>query len=389
MADEVQEVLRTTYQWKTFDLEEARAGAVIGFPKTENGSPDLTDSENIGEKTGKLQTEAVIRYTPYSTFINGKRLWPNERGEIVYCDDPAMIGKQLYICTVNLVSTKGTHQATTRSVGEAYNEVSVLNSLEVRDTFAVYALQGLLKHCEQPQYFDDANIMVVCSAAYRWAQGMMQTSADARALVAKNEGGSGGEGGEGEDSGTTRGAVDVTEGTNTEKLLSNLVAAVDDLTAVQKKMLKTTGEGESATTTLNIPSLKVEQPIKVDNAQEEGEDKEFKVSGGGGGSSLNRDDVNDAGSTITDVVVYNTAVGKAPLRATIANFASKVLSTLGLNWLIKKGETSIADASSFFTQYKEEMATALADKFDAKGAASTAEANAKQYADDNFVRKQQ
>lgn len=388
MADEVQEVLRTTYQWKTFDLEEAKAGAVIGFPKMENGLPDLTDSENIGEKTGKLQIEAVIRYTPYSTIINGKRLWPNEEGEIVYCDDPAMIGKQLYICTVNLVSTKGTHQATTRSVGEAYSEVSVLNSLEVRDTFAVYALQGLLKHCEQPQYFDDANIMVVCSAAYRWAQGMMQASADARALVAKDEGGSEGEGGEGEGSGTTRGAVDVTEGTNTEKLLSNMVAAIDDLTAVQKKMLKTTGEGESATTTLNIPSLKVEQPIKVDNAQEEGEDKEFKVSGGGGSSSLNRDDVNDAGNTITDVIVYNTAVGKAPLRATIANFANKVLSTLGLNWLIKKGETSITDASSFFTQYKEEMATALADKFDAKGAASTAEANAKQYADDNFVRQQ-
>jgi len=233
MADEVQEVLRTTYQWKTFDLEEAKAGAVIGFPKMENGSPDLTDSENIGEKTGKLQTEAVIRYTPYSTIINGKRLWPNESGEIVYCDDPAMIGKQLYICTVNLVSTKGTRQATTRSAGAAYNEVSVLSSLEIRDTFAMYALQGLLKHCDQPQYFDDANIMVVCSAAYRWAQGMMQASADARALVAKESGDDPGE----EDepaSGQTRTAVDVSDGTTTEKLLQNLIIAVDDLTATWK-----------------------------------------------------------------------------------------------------------------------------------------------------------
>ena len=33
------------------------------------------------------------------------------------------------------------------------------------------------------------------------------------------------------------------------------------------------------------------------------------------------------------------------------------------------------------------MATALAEKFDAKGAADTAESNAKKYADDNFEKK--
>ena len=76
------------------------------------------------------------------------------------------------------------------------------------------------------------------------------------------------------------------------------------------------------------------------------------------------------------------AIGKAPVRFTIANLLKKLVSLdTPLAWLRKKGETDIASASTFFTQYKDEMATALADKFDTKGAASQALTEAKAYTD--------
>lgn len=357
---ETNEVLRTTYTWSDFDLQAALAGTVVGFPDNNN------DSENIGKKTGKLRRNMTNVYTKYVVTINGNTCYINEDGVVAFCANSTYKDKVLKMCEARLVSTAGSQQQTTRSAGEEYKSTLALSSLEVRDTFAVYAMQSLIRHCEDnPIYYDDANILSVCAASYRWAQGMMQAAADARALVTVSDGGSDDSGG-GSSGGTTRSAVDVTDGTTTEKLLSNLVSAVDSLTTETKKLTT----------------------VKVDNVTgEDGKAKEFKTSGSGGGASLNRDDVNDTGENITDVIVYNSAVGKAPLRATIANFGKKLLSTLSLSWLTKKGETSISDASTFFTQYKDEMATALAEKFDAKGAADTAESNAKKYADDNFEKK--
>lgn len=220
------ETLKTTHSWYDFDLSAALTGSLVGIEPTGSDADD-----GIGRNTGKLRRTTSTYYTRYVVTLDGNTCYVNDDGTIQQCaSDSWYIGKQLKMCDVTLAVTSGSKQSTTRvpSTGE-YKETIALSSLEVRDTFAMYALQSLLRHCEDnPIYFDDANILAVCSASYRWAQGMMQASADARALVKNDD----------EDTGsdTTRSEVDVTDGTNVEKLLSNLVKAVDDLTEQTKKL---------------------------------------------------------------------------------------------------------------------------------------------------------
>lgn len=361
-----------SYTWQSFNEEDAKIGLRVGFQQTEES--DLS-------QTGILQTDN--RYTTYKTVIDGKTLYINNLGVVIKVipADDSLVNTSVQIVTCEMKTTYGNQQGITRGVSEDSETVATLSSMEPRDQFALYAMQAIMRSLDAPADMDDANILFNCRAAYRWAQGMMIASADARAEKKKatdtgGEGGSDSEEG-GEESGTTRSAVDTSGGTDTEKLLGNLVEAVDDLTkqmkanneALLKATLKidnavtTTGEGESATTT----------PKKL---QVEG------AGGGDGGMKLTHDDVNDSSDAVTDVLGYNTAIGKAPVRFTIANLLKKLVSLdTPLAWLRKKGETDIASASTFFTQYKDEMATALADKFDAKGAASQALTEANAYTD--------
>lgn len=229
MADEVQEVLRTSYSTEAFDLAAALSGALVGLIQ----DVSQLSSANISDNTGKLQKADGL--THYYVIIDGVTCWVNETGKVQHCVDGTKIGKTLVIVKANMVSTTGSHQQTTRSGGESYQDILAISSLEVRDTFAIYALQGLLQHTNNPESFDDASILSMCGAAYKWAQGMMQASADKRALIAKESGDD--PGGEDEPaSGQTRRAVDVSDGTTTEKLLQNLIIAVDDLTATWKNV---------------------------------------------------------------------------------------------------------------------------------------------------------
>lgn len=263
---------KTTYSWLSFNLQTALAGTLVGLPDSD------TDSENIGKKTGILRRTSSNSYTRYTVTIDGDDYYIGESGLVVSCSDPSKVGtnKYLKMCIVKLAATSGSQQSLTRGEEAGYKSTISLANLEVRDTFAVYALQSLLSHCEgNPIYYDDANILSVCAASYRWAQGMMQASADARALIKNDDGASGGTGGSPEEN-PPRNKVDVTDGTATEKLLSNLVAAIDDLTIATKKLW---GEGlpvvgsdkedalpvkvESDTTVKELPEVSISKMLSV------------------------------------------------------------------------------------------------------------------------------
>lgn len=355
-----------TYTWSAFSSDEAIAGLRVGFKQTKDN-----DLSQTGVLVPDVRSYAMASF---KTVIDGRTLWINDVGQVVKVvpEDSSLIEQFVMIVTCEMATTYGTSQGITRSVSEDSQDVATLSSMEPRDQFALYAMQAIMRGLKEPESLDDANILFNCRAAYRWAQGMMIASADARSERKKQEesGGSSEEGGE--ESTITRAAVDTSSGTDTEKLLGNLVASIDDLTKQAKEN--------------NENLLKATLKTQVDNAtKEEGEEtveKKLQVEGAGGGSNLNHADVNDSASDVTDVLGYNTAIGKAPVRFTIANFLKKLISLdTPLAWLRKKDETEIASASTFFTQYKEEMATALADKFDAKGSAAQALTDAKAYTD--------
>ena len=365
-----------TYTWSSFNVDDADNGVRVGFQQTE--ANDLS-------KTGVVAKNTTYKDTTHKVVIDGISLFLNPDGLVKHSyPSSSYVNQTVQMVTCEMKTSYGNQQAITRGVSSDSEEVATLSSMEPRDQFAIHAMQAIISRLDaNPAEMDDANILFNCRAAYRWAQGMMIASADARAEKKKSTDDGGGDSGDdsGESSGTTRSVVDTSGGTDTEKLLGNLVTAIDDLTkqtkanneAILKATLKidnateTTGEGESATTT----------------------PKKLQVEGAGGdGTKITRDDVNDAGDAFTDVLGYNSAIGKVPVRFTIANLLKKLVSLdTPLSWLRKKGETDIASASTFFTQYKEEMATALADKFDAKGAAAQALADAKSYTDTEISKK--
>lgn len=335
-----------TYTWSAFNVIDADSGVRVGFRQS---------NDNDLSMTGVLVRDNKHRDTTHKLVIEGKTFYIDINGVVRHASPASSYeGSTVQMVYCDMKTTYGTSQGITRGVSEGSEEVATLSSMEPRDQFALYAMQAIMRSLPSPQAIDDANILSNCRAAYRWAQGMMIASADARAERKKQEE-SGGDSEE-QSATTTRSVVDTSTGTDTEKLLGNIAASVDDLT----KQMKANNES----------LLKATLKTQVDNATQTSGDstteKKLKVEGAGGGSNITRDDVNDAADAVTDVLGYNTAVGKAPVRFAIANFLKKLVSLdTPLSWLRKKGETDIASASTFFTQYKDEMATALNDKFEA------------------------
>lgn len=339
-VNQVNEFLGTTYISQDFNLTAALSGALCGF--VDNVA--TLNSTEVGKVTGKLQQSDNL--THYFVVIKGITYWVNESGKVIHCIDSTKKGQILRLITASMASSAGSHQQLTRA-STGYDSVLTLNSLEVRDQFAIHALQGLLKCCENPSSFDDASILNICSAAYRWAQGMMQASADARALVASQQESGGGQGG----SEITRSSVDVTEGTNSEKLLDNIVKAVDDLTDQVKTSLQST--------------IKIDNPIN----------DTFKVEGGGGSSNIN----NILNYSTTDRKICSNyigfwkdsnnkwSVGENTVEGLTAQIEAAQLVEDNHSpylWLRKNGTTTINSISTFMAAYGQAIFSSLESTID-------------------------
>ena len=348
-----------TYVWSSFDQDAARAGIRVGFRQ---------DKDSDLSMTGILAEDR--RYTTYKTVIDGKTLYINDLGVVIKSipDDSSLVSKSVQMVTCEMKTTYGTSQAIPRGVTEGSEEVATLTSMEPRDQFAVYAMRAIMGKLIEPQSLDDANILFCCRAAYRWAQGMMIASADARAEKKKATESSGGDGSgggsgesgseEGQQSGTTtRSAVDTSSGTDTEKLLGNIAASVDDLT----KQMKANSE--------NLLKATLKTATAVDNATDsQDKAKEFKVEGAGGGG-LDYDKLNDVSQNVSAFPVFN---GKAAGRSSLANVIKKAVASL-----------SDDDKAALYTALKPKM---TAD-FDAKGSADQALTDAKSYTDTEIKKK--
>lgn len=162
----------TSYVWSTFDLDSALAGTLVGIQQL--NPSDLS-------KTGKLMRETSFKATPYKVIIDGYPIWVNENGLVKVCSaNPDLVNNvYLKMVTATIATTQGT-RAITRSSGGTEDVVTV-TTFEPRDQFAIQAMSALMAKLDHPENYDDAGILQVCQASYRWAKGMLQAAADARA----------------------------------------------------------------------------------------------------------------------------------------------------------------------------------------------------------------
>jgi len=193
-----------TYNWTTFNLQDALSGTLVGFRQT--NEYDLS-------KTGVFERYDAEGYPPYRVMMDGLTLRLNKEG-VVLMSQPtsAYIGQTLQMVRAEMGQYGAVGRSLTRSSGssgEGHNNVAVLANIEPRDQFAVQVLNAILIHTDHPESFDDAKCLMYSRAAYRWAQAMMIAAADSR---------------DGEST-TQSTAVDVNSGdlqSNTEKLLYNI-----------------------------------------------------------------------------------------------------------------------------------------------------------------------
>lgn len=169
------------FTWSDFNLKEAKNNGVrVGF-RINNSDYDLSN-------TGVLIPDKTLPLANQKTVINGVTLWINDLGAVVETmpHNDAIIGQTVLMVHATMQTTYGTRQAITRSVDANQLTESNVASLEPRDHFALQALTAMLAQLPRPETADDANILAVCRAAYRWAQGMMIAAADARAAVTQD-----------------------------------------------------------------------------------------------------------------------------------------------------------------------------------------------------------
>ena len=127
--------------------------------------------------------------------------------------------------------TRSASGTTTTTVNYGSGSDIIIDSLNARDEFAVQALKQLLDKVPNPTAVSDSEMSYYCDAAYQWAAHMMEASANARGSFNQQSSST--------EMTTTR--ADVAESslsTNTEKLLNNIVSALEKTQSTLNKILE-------------------------------------------------------------------------------------------------------------------------------------------------------
>lgn len=192
---------------KPFNLSRALSGIPVTFENISGDTPVV--NFDIFSKTGLLMK---VDRASYEVTINSITYKINPEGQTINS------GQQLNLVEAAMATTYGTSQSMTRGAGDGLVDPGNVSNLEPRDEFALAALQTMMGNIAHAESVNDSTILLCARAAYRWAQGMMIAAADAHAGSSSDGGGS------------SSVDVDVTGGTNSEKLLNNIVASLDKMT---------------------------------------------------------------------------------------------------------------------------------------------------------------
>ena len=169
--------VQTSYAWSAFDGSTAREGMVVGFA--------VSGKTWSLSHTGVLEAYGLKDFCSWRLRIGGVTLLLDGTGKVVQ-STPATgwLGMTVQVVTAVMGSDTGIGTQITRSTGagaDAQHGAEVtLTDVEARDRFAIAALEVMMGRVDNADAVDDATILRLCRAAYRWAQGMMVAAADSR-----------------------------------------------------------------------------------------------------------------------------------------------------------------------------------------------------------------
>lgn len=362
---------KITYKLKAFDPVEAESGKLCVMVK--NAVTDIiTNIDNKGVANPNYVGAGICRKggrDTYMLIINNVTYQFDEAGRGITTQSDGyklMMGEaNVSIVTSGNASSSSSTTTTTRGTDGSidtkvdYSKGSdvMIDSLNARDEFAVHALRELLKHISDPSVLSDSEMNFYCNTAYRWAANMMEASANARGFFTQtSDGGSGSI-----ESGGTRVNIDESSlSSNIEKLLNNIVAALERVKYAETDPIS------KVTTYSELVKLKYPELINFLNTYVKGE----------GGKTLGLKDLIEAiskvgvgGSTSDEISIGNKGLGRDkdnPIHISGGSFPTKDSLAAALDSTTLASFVTFNNAGAVGYSLKEEVKKAILGWFNYK-----------------------
>lgn len=228
MGDTIDTEVQATHEGpifsaEKFDFSAAKDKQLVALTSSSDGT-DTVIGTAIPQYSGN-RFNVVIKGEKYIFDSDGNPISQNA----------ITAGYNLKMASSNFNPQESVVGSTTRSVTRSIDENGdvtygpstldktyqiTVDNLNARDQFAIQALRGMLEKVPNPDEIGKNEITHYCEAAYLWAGYMMQESSKARSVIKDADA----------SDNTKSEEVGYLE-TNTEKLLNNIVAALDKTNA--------------------------------------------------------------------------------------------------------------------------------------------------------------
>lgn len=251
---------RIVYNLTDFDAEKASQGALCAIVTLSTGGTidNIDEDGNVNNNfigVGICKKESpecysmIVGSVYYKFSAGGKGRYPQKAVNYIL----KMATPEVSLNTAGNSSTSSSTVTSSRGHGGTittkvdYTKSSdiVIDALNARDEFAINALRELLCHVDNPAVLSDNEMNFYCDRAYQWAANMMSASANARGTFKQEVDTSSGTTETKADT-TTKSDVDTSTLTsNTEKLLNNIVAALERTDYAESTNVKNSTTGET------------------------------------------------------------------------------------------------------------------------------------------------
>ena len=236
---------RTVYNISAFDPSQVMEGTLCVMVSSSVSGSTIANIDTSGSANASFKGAGICKIEgldTYSMTVQGVKYKFNKSGAGIYgassykimlasIDSNAASSGNAIKSSSTTVVTRSASGTTTTTVNYGSGSDIIIDSLNARDEFAVQALKQLLDKVPNPTAVSDSEMSYYCDAAYQWAAHMMEASANARGSF--NQQSSSTE--------MTTKRADVAESslsTNTEKLLNNIVSALEKTQSTLNKILE-------------------------------------------------------------------------------------------------------------------------------------------------------
>ena len=236
---------RTVYNISAFDSSQVMEGTLCVMVSSSVSGSTIANIDTSGSANASFKGAGICKIEgldTYSMMVQGVKYKFNKSGAGIYSassykimlasiDSNAASSGNAIKSSSTTVVTRSASGTTTTTVNYGSGSDIIIDSLNARDEFAVQALKQLLDKVPNPTAVSDSEMSYYCDAAYQWAAHMMEASANARGSFNQQPSST--------EVTTTR--ADVAESslsTNTEKLLNNIVSALEKTQSTLNKILE-------------------------------------------------------------------------------------------------------------------------------------------------------